>query len=60
MTALLGPLWRDEAGARLLAASVEDLVTAGPEKTVTAEQEVAEDGSTAEEDSEQVGDRGVI
>ena len=59
MAALLGPVWRDEAGARLLAASVQEVVAAGREGTGRAEEEMAEDGSAAEEEPEQVGEAGL-
>ncbi|XP_043201119.1 condensin-2 complex subunit G2-like isoform X1 [Amphibalanus amphitrite] len=53
VSALLSPLWRDAAGAQLLAGAVEEFVNAGREKTERGEEEMAEEGSTAEEDVEQ-------
>ena len=57
MTALLSPLWRDEAGARLLIAGIEDLVTNPAEKTGRAAEE-GEMEESAEEDPEQVSGTG--
>ncbi|XP_043190471.1 condensin-2 complex subunit G2-like isoform X2 [Amphibalanus amphitrite] len=53
VSALLSPLWRDAAGAQLLAGAVEEFVNAGREKTERGEEEMAEEGSNAEEDAEQ-------
>ncbi|KAF0312305.1 Condensin-2 complex subunit G2 [Amphibalanus amphitrite] len=53
VSSLLSPLWRDAAGAQLLAGAVEEFVNAGREKTGRGEEEMAEEGSNAEEDVEQ-------
>ena len=52
VSSLLSPLWRDEAGARLLIAAVEDSVTTGVESTGRAEETGSAEGG---EDVERVG-----